>query len=113
MYASSGPDAAEESKTAAQASLPAIHTPEYTSVTRWFQRDLPYGADVLLENVRLDIVRLVLHLSQMQANSVLREFTLCSHESQGGDEMKMKATMVHWNPRIWQGMFVGTTFMVK
>ena len=55
VYAAKGPGAAEDSKSGAQAAVPELYTPEYTSVTGWFQRDLPYGADVLLENVRLSV----------------------------------------------------------
>lgn len=51
VYGSSGPEAFEESKTKERPSSPKVGHPDYVSVPGWFMRELPYGADVLAENV--------------------------------------------------------------
>ena len=51
MYGSSEPGAEEEAKTKSIESLRIPKNEDWISIP-WFVRDLPYGVETLLENVR-------------------------------------------------------------
>lgn len=50
-WAETGEAAAEESEAREPASHPLADDPNALWIARWFSRDLPYGSDVLAENV--------------------------------------------------------------
>ena len=51
VWAEGGPEADKEAASTPKALIPKMATGEVVQFTPWYMRELPYGADVLCENV--------------------------------------------------------------
>ena len=69
VYGSSGKEAFEESKIVGRPSSPKVGHPDFMAVPGWFMRELPYGADVLAENVSFHVYKSDMHALQILEQS--------------------------------------------